>query len=139
MSKIVKTIDGHQGELLYIKDNTAFIKESNGEVWYCPKTDIIDEVSERDLFLDTIKEIVETNNWDGNKDKKIEHLQSQLDHQKVMWNELKEWLEEEIKENQVLIDPYCKEIEQVFIAGGLARLSEIQKQMQELEGEDEKN
>lgn len=137
MSKIVKTIDGHQGELLYIKDNTAFIKESNGEVWYCPKTDIIDEVSERDLFLDTIKEIVETNNWDGNKDKKIEHLQSQLDHQKVMWNELKEWLEEEIKENQVLIDPYCKEIEQVFIAGGLARLSEIQKQMQELEGEDE--
>lgn len=137
MSKIVKTIDGHQGELLYIKDNTAFIKESNGEVWYCPKTDIIDEVSERDLFLDTIKEIVETNNWDGNKDKKIEHLQSQLDHQKVMWNELKEWLEEEIKENQVLIDPYCKEIEQVFIAGGLARLSEIQKQMQELEVEDE--
>ena len=137
MSKIVKTIDGHQGDLLYIKDNTAFIKESNGKVWYCPKTDIIDEVSERDLFLDTIKEIVETNNWDGNKDKKIEHLQSQLDHQKVMWNELKEWLEEEIKENQVLIDPYCKEIEQVFIAGGLARLSEIQKQMQELEGEDE--
>ena len=95
MSKIVKTIDGHQGELLYIKDNTAFIKESNGEVWYCPKTDIIDEVSERDLFLDTIKEIVETNNWDGNKDKKIEHLQSQLDHQKVMWNELKEWLKKE--------------------------------------------
>ena len=95
MSKIVKTIDGHQGDLLYIKDNTAFIKESNGEVWYCPKTDIIDEVSERDLFLDTIKEIVETNNWDGNKDKKIEHLQSQLDHQKAMWNELKEWIEKD--------------------------------------------
>ena len=83
-----------------IKDNTAFIKESNGEVWYCPKTDIIDEVSERDLFLDIIKEIVETNNWDGNKDKKIEHLQSQLDHQKVMWNELKEWVLDTLKEKR---------------------------------------
>lgn len=42
MSKIVKTWDGHQGELLYIKGKIAFIKESNGEVWYCLKTDIID-------------------------------------------------------------------------------------------------
>lgn len=97
MSKIVKTIDGHQGELLYIKDNTAFIKESNGEVWYCPKTDIIDEVSERDLFLDTIKEIVETNNWDGNKDKKIEHLQSQLALQEL--EKVKDWLNEPFDED----------------------------------------
>ena len=126
MSKIVKTIDGHQGDLLYIKDNTAFIKESNGEVWYCPKTDIIDEVSERDLFLDTIKEIVETNNWDGNKDKKIEHLQSQLDHQKVMWNELKEWLEESISSMSDSAN-YRQKEELKFV---------IQK-MQELEGEDE--
>lgn len=42
MSKIVKTWDGHQGELLYIKGKIAFIKESNGEVWFCLKTDIID-------------------------------------------------------------------------------------------------
>lgn len=125
MSKIVKTIDGHQGDLLYIKDNTAFIKESNGKVWYCPKTDIIDEVSERDLFLDTIKEIVETNNWDGNKDKKIEHLQSQLDHQKVMWNELKEWL----KKEQGYTSIYE---EQRRVA-----LEEILEQMQQLEREDE--
>lgn len=69
--------------------------------------------------------------------KMLLQLQSQLDHQKAIWQKLKEWLEEKIKENEVLIDPYCKEIEQVFIAGGLARLSEIQKQMQELEGEDE--
>ena len=48
--------------------------------------------SERDLFLDTIKEIVETNNWDGNKDKKIKYLQSQLDQQKAMWNELEKYI-----------------------------------------------
>ena len=135
MSKIVKTIDGHQGELLYIKDNTAFIKESNGEVWYCPKTDIIDEVSERDLFLDTIKEIVETNNWDGNKDKKIEHLQSQLDHQKVMWNELKEWVGDNIIENNNSIDPSSTQIEQLFIAGELASFEDVKNKMQELEGD----
>ena len=41
MSKIVRTIDGHCGELLYIKGNTAFIKEADGKVWYCPKSDLI--------------------------------------------------------------------------------------------------
>lgn len=132
MSKIVKTIDG-QGELLYIKDNTAFIKESNGEVWYCPKTDIIDEVSERDLFLDTIKEIVETNNWDGNKDKKIEHLQSQLDHQKVMWNELKEWLEEEQTTNKRLSKSLGNTEYNLFASC----IEYILFKMLELEGEDE--
>ena len=60
-------------------------------------------------------------------------------NQDTKWQKLKEWLEEKIKENEVLIDPYCKEIEQVFIAGGLARLYEIQKQTQELEGEDVKD
>ncbi len=135
MSKIVKTIDGHQGDLLYIKDNTAFIKESNGEVWYCPKTDIIDEVSERDLFLDTIKEIVETNNWDGNKDKKIEHLQSQLDQQKAMWNELKE-----ILKRQIDIDSkeYLESGFPVF-KNYVAVENFILQQMQELEGEDVKD
>lgn len=133
MSKIVKTIDGHQGDLLYIKDNTAFIKESNGEVWYCPKTDIIDEVSERDLFLDTIKEIVETNNWDGNKDKKIEHLQSQLDHQKVMWNELKEWLEEEQTTNKRLSKSLGNTEYNLFASC----IEYILFKMLELEGEDE--
>lgn len=30
---------------------------------------------------------------------KINNLQSQLDHQKAMWNELKEWLEKDIEKN----------------------------------------
>lgn len=143
MSKIVKTIDGHQGELLYIKDNTAFIKESNGEVWYCPKTDIIDEVSERDLFLDTIKEIVETNNWDGNKDKKIEHLQSQLDHQKVMWNELKEHLNSQIVLYHKLCDRFKEENNDGCLFLSITKrqvLEEILYKMQELEkGEKDDN
>lgn len=139
MSKIVNTIDGHFGELLYIKGNTAYIKENNGEVWYCPKTDIIDEVSERDLFLDTIKEIVETNNWDGNKDKKIEHLQSQLDHQKVMWHKLKEFILKKQEEHQAGI---IEQEMQGSIPNSIsfyARYNicnEIQKKMQELEAED---
>lgn len=131
MSKIVKTIDGHQGDLLYIKDNTAFIKESNGEVWYCPKTDIIDEISERDLFrdlfLDTIKEIVETNNWDGDKDKKIEYLQSQLDQQKAMWNELKESIQKERKYNATIYERDDIAIEHIEASKVLLKMQELEQ------------
>lgn len=136
MSKTVRTTDGHQGELLCIKGNTAFIKENNDKVWYCPKTDIIDEISERDLFrdlfLDTIKEIVETNNWDGDKDKKIEYLQSQLDQQKAMWQKLKEWLNKEA--DHVRYTPYdCRSLSSDF---ELWHLNKILDKMQELEAED---
>ena len=37
---------------------------------------------------------------------KINNLQSQLDQQKVMWNELKEWLEEMIKAYQPTYDEW---------------------------------
>ena len=40
MSKIVRTIDGHCGEFLYIKGNTAYIKEADGKVWSCPQSDL---------------------------------------------------------------------------------------------------
>ena len=117
MSKIVKTIDGHQGELLYIKDNTAFIQECNGEVWYCPKTDIInfnefnmplypffdfDElikvVKSKELYYFAVDEEKEEMYFLG-KDY-IKDLQSQLDQQKAMWNELKEYLIDTLKEKQ---------------------------------------
>ena len=41
MLKIVRTIDGHCGELVYTRGNTVFIKEMDGRVWYCPKSDLI--------------------------------------------------------------------------------------------------
>lgn len=45
--------------------------------------------SERDKMLDMITEM---NNWNYKKDKIIEDLQSQLDQQKAMWNNLKEFV-----------------------------------------------
>ena len=82
--------------------------------------------SERDLFLDTIKEIVETNNWDGNKDKKIKYLQSQLDHQKDKWQKLKEWLDRVF---QIYLNESDHKMMSIY--------GTILDKMQELEGEDE--
>ena len=105
MSETVKTTDGHQGELLCIKGNTAFIKENNGKVWYCPKTDIIE-------------------NYDT-EERQIHDLQQQLDQQKVMWNELKEWVS--------FTQP--KNINDEFISGVCSAYSNVIDKMQELEGE----
>ena len=60
---------------------------------------------------------------------KINNLQSQLDQQKVMWNELKEWLEYRAAENGVF-DNY----DSLAVEDNL-----ILDKMQELEGEDEEN
>lgn len=145
MSKIVKTIDGHQGELLYIKDNTAFIQECNGEVWYCPKTDIInfnefnmplypffdfDElikvVKSKELYYFAVDEEKEEMYFLG-KDY-IKDLQSQLNHQKAMWNELKEWIEKDHDWNLERGNNDC----------ALGQRWVLDK-MEELEAEDEEN
>lgn len=60
---------------------------------------------------------------------KINNLQSQLDQQKAMWNELKEWLEYRTAENGVF-DNY----DSLAVEDNL-----ILDKMQELEGEDEEN
>ena len=59
--------------------------------------------------------------------KRIDNLQTQLDQQKAMWNELKEWLEYRTAENGVF-DNY----DSVAVEDNL-----ILDKMQELEGEDE--
>lgn len=89
--------------------------------------------SERDLFLDTIKEIVETNNWDGNKDKKIKYLQSQLDQQKAMWQKLKKWLEEQ-QNNFKLISKTLGKADYVLLSNCI---KSVLSEMAKLEGEDE--
>ena len=69
---------------------------------------------------------------------KINNLQSQLDHQKSMWNELKEWLEKkkswnerQLKEAPINTEFYIR----VSVQG--ITINKILEQMQELEGEDE--
>ena len=91
VAKVLEEVENAFTEYLPLKNRTGawFYGRLNGILKNIKRS--LKMKSERDLFLDTIKEIVETNNWDGNKDKKIEYLQSQLDQQKAMWNELKEW------------------------------------------------
>ena len=60
-------------------------------------------------------------------------LQTQLDHQKAMWNKLKEWVGDNTIENNDSIDPLSTKIEQLFIAGKLASFENIKNKMQELE------
>ena len=130
MSKIVKTWDEHQGELLYIKGKIAFIKESNGEVWLCLKTDIIDfdEINMEEYYVKDAGKITYIYGVDLEEHiRVIEKLQHQLDQQKVMWNELKEWLEYRTAENGVF-DNY----DSLAVEDNL-----ILDKMQELEGEDE--
>lgn len=63
----------------------------------------------------------------------VDQLQHQLDQQKSMWNELKEWVGDNIIENNDSIDPLSIKIEQKFIAGKLASFEDIKNKMQELE------
>ena len=82
MSKIVKTWDGHQGELLYIKGKIAFIKESNGEVWFCLKTDIIDfdEINMEEYYVKDAGKITYNYGVDLEEHiRVIEKLQHQLE------------------------------------------------------------
>ena len=58
---------------------------------------------------------------------KINNLQSQLDQQKAMWNELKEWLEYRTAENGVFDNYDSLAVEDTLILD----------KIQELEGEDE--
>lgn len=132
MSKIVKTWGGHQGELLYIKGKIAFIKESNGEVWFCLKTDIIDfdEINMEEYYVKDAGKITYIYGVDLEEHiRVIEKLQHQLDQQKAMWNELKEWLEYRTAENGVF-DNY----DSLAVEDNL-----ILEKMQELEGEDVKD
>lgn len=88
---------------------------------------------------------------------KLKKLQHQLDHQKArieelegqfayececnkqfvqlqkMWNELKEWVGDNIIENNDSVDPLSTKIEQLFITGKLASFENIKNKMQELE------
>ena len=73
-----------------------------------------------------------------NKKDKIKKLKKQLDQQKAMWNELKEWLN---KESKILDKSYiarCSSKDSVLLdkwyRGMIAK--EVLKKMQELEGED---
>ena len=68
-------------------------------------------------------------------DEKIKDLQSQLDQQKAMWNELKEWVKLQIDGlNEQLtdydFDSDCREL-------SIENFEIMLQQMQELEGEDE--
>lgn len=66
---------------------------------------------------------------------KINNLQSQLDHQKAMWNELKEWVEEiklwnekQMKEARLNLDYYIRAKSQnVFINKMLDKMQELEK------------
>ena len=60
---------------------------------------------------------------------KLEDLQHQLDQQKAMWNELKEWVS--------FTQP--KNINDEFISGACSAYSNVTDKMQELEGEDVKD
>lgn len=127
MSKIVKTWDGHQGELLYIKGKIAFIKESNGEVWYCLKTDIIDfdEINMEEYYVKDAGKITYIYGVDLEEHiRVIEKLQHQLDQQKAMWNELKEFLDE---------DKLFEYFTEAFVDGYKNCLLSIKNKMQELE------
>lgn len=57
--------------------------------------------------------------------KKIDNLQHQLNHQKAMWNELKEWVS--------FTQP--EYINDEFINGVCSAYSNVKDKMQELEGE----
>ena len=103
MSKIVKTWDGYQGELLYIKGKIAFIKESNGEVWFCLKTDIIDfdEINMEEYYVKDAGKITYIYGVDLEEHiRVIEKLQHQLDQQKAMWKELKLWILDTLKQKR---------------------------------------
>lgn len=50
-----------------------------------------------------------------------------------MWNELKEWVGDNIIENNDSVDPLSTKIEQLFITGKLASFENIKNKMQELE------
>lgn len=60
---------------------------------------------------------------------KINNLQSQLDQQKAMWNELKEWVEE--NKYKQLDDRYIEQLVDVV------NVKSLLEKMQELEAEDE--
>lgn len=62
-----------------------------------------------------------------NKSNKQTDLKSQLNHQKAMWSELKQWVS--------FTQP--KNINDDFISGACSAYSNVINKMQELEGEDE--
>ena len=129
MSKIVKTWDGHQGELLYIKGKIAFIKESNGEVWFCLKTDIIDfdEINMEEYYVKDAGKITYIYGVDLEEHiRVIEKLQHQLDQQKAMWQKLKEWLDRVF---QIYLNESDHKMMSIY--------GTILDKMRELEGEDE--
>ena len=69
---------------------------------------------------------------------KINNLQSQLDQQKTMWNELKEWLKEQINFDKEEIEEN-KEIPNLPNRHYLTIENIILEKMQELEAEDVKD
>lgn len=56
--------------------------------------------------------------------KRIDNLQSQLDQQKAMWNELKEWLEYRTAENGVFDNYDSLAVEDNLILDKMQELSE---------------
>lgn len=139
MSKIVKTWDGHQGELLYIKGKIAFIKESNGEVWFCLKTDIIDfdEINMEEYYVKDAGKITYIYGVDLEEHiRVIEKLQHQLDQQKAMWQKLKEFISNQIIHYDELSDKFKEENNDgcVLLANSKrSMIEEILYKMQELE------
>lgn len=100
-----------------------------------------------------INELEDTNDLQSQLDQqkaRIEELEGQFAYEcecnkqfvqlQNMWNELKEWVGDNIIENNNSIDPSSTEIEQLFIAGELANFEDIKNKMQELEqGETDDN
>ena len=73
------------------------------------------------------------NEYLGKYQKQVKDLQHQLNQQKAMWNELKEWLNKEA--DHVRYTPYdCRSLSSDF---ELWHLNKILDKMQELEAEDE--
>lgn len=82
----------------------------------------------RDILTDRLLVTSDSCDLLNEQYQKILDLQSQLDHQETMWNELKEWL---VRVNQVYMNAGFFDC-----AGGIC---EVIDKMQELEAEDEEN
>lgn len=118
ISQIVEARDEEYYNFL-IKQIRDFIVENNIETCF---------VINKEELIDCLQEHNELHC-------KINNLQSQLYHQKAMWNELKEWLKLQIDGlNEQLtdydFDSDCREL-------SIENFEIMLQQMQELEGEDE--
>ena len=92
---------------------------------------------------DKIKYIIQLKNkhkeeiakFQSSKDYQIHNLQHQLDQQKEMWNELKEWLKNQITDLRHI--EIKTKTQSLRVNDAVNCFRQVLGQMQELEGEDE--